>query len=173
MSTMETRDAIMEHIRRKPGITFRQLARELGLGIGTVQYHLHRLEREGKVVSFRANRKRYLFPNDFNENYEALMTAISNSTQRRILLLIAEEERTLSDIASALGLTPATISYHMKRLEKLGLVERRPCGKYVAFRPAFDVDTLLRLLKEYRPKIWDELADRLVDLVLNLKGEGE
>lgn len=169
---METRESIAEHIRRKPGITFRQLARELGLGIGTVQYHLYHLEKEGRIVSFRANRKRYLFPNDFNEKYEALMAAISTATQRKILLLISKGQTNLNDIASSLGLTPATISYHMKRLEKLGLVERHRHGKYVVFKPAFDVDVLLRLLQEYRPKIWDELADKLVDLVLNLKGEG-
>ena len=60
---MTSLEAILTRIRTCPGPGLRQLVRELGLGMGTVQYHLQRLAQIGAIyaLSLLPRRPRY-FP---------------------------------------------------------------------------------------------------------------
>ncbi|WP_297498353.1 ArsR family transcriptional regulator, partial [Thermococcus sp.] len=120
---MERRDEILNFIRGRPGVTFRELARKLGLGIGDLQYHLRKLEGEGKVFSKKVGKRRYIFPAGLEEDAQRLIVAIATGTRRRILLLLLERPRSQGEIAEALGVSQPTVSYHMRELEKLGVVE--------------------------------------------------
>ncbi|NJE09047.1 metalloregulator ArsR/SmtB family transcription factor [Thermococcus sp. M39] len=167
---MTHREEILQYIRQNPGITFRRLADELGIGIGNLQYHLHQLEKEGLIFSKKLGGKRYIFPKEFEKKYEPLLIAISNETQRKILLLLAERDMNQREIAKRLKLTQATINYHMNTLSKLGLIEKRKEGRNVVYSLKCDIEVIIRVISEYRPKLWDKLADRLIDLMLTLKG---
>ncbi|WP_457754655.1 winged helix-turn-helix transcriptional regulator [Thermococcus sp.] len=167
---MTHREEILKYIYKNPGITFRRLAEELGIGIGNLQYHLYQLEKENKIVSKKLGGKRYIFPKEFEKEYEPLLIAISNETQRKILLLLAEREMNQRKIAEKLRLTQATINYHMNVLNKLGLIDRRKQGRNVVYSLKCDIEVIVRVISEYRPKLWDKLADKLIDLMLTLKG---
>ena len=169
---MERRNEILNYIRNRPGVTFRELSRELKLGIGDLQYHLGRLEKEGKVFSRKVGRRRYIFPAGFEEEAQRLLMAISTETRRKILLLLLERPMNQGEIAENLGVSQPTISYHMRELEKLGVVKARREGKSVVYSINYDPETLVRLIKEYRPGLWDRLADSLIDLLAGM-GEGE
>ena len=169
---MERRNEILNYIRNRPGVTFRELARELKLGIGDLQYHLGKLEKEGKVFSRKVGRRRYIFPAGFEEEAQRLLMAISTETRRKILLLLMEGEMNQGEIAEKLGVSQPTISYHMRELEKLGVVKARREGKSVVYSINYDPETLVRLIKEYRPGLWERLADSLIDLLAGM-GEGE
>lgn len=169
---MERRNEILNYIRNRPGVTFRELARELKLGIGDLQYHLGKLEKEGKVFSRKVGRRRYIFPVGFEEEAQRLLMAISTETRRKILLLLMEGEMNQGEIAEKLGVSQPTISYHMRELEKLGVVKARREGKSVVYSINYDPETLVRLIKEYRPGLWERLADSLIDLLAGM-GEGE
>ncbi|KPU63333.1 regulatory protein [Thermococcus sp. EP1] len=168
---MTSRERVLEHITKNPGITFRKLAQELEMGIGNLQYHLRHLEREKKIVAKKLGGRKYIFPADFSESYKPLMIAISNESQRKILILLAEDEKNQHELAEKLNLTPSTINYHMERLEALGLVRKIKHGKNVIYQPNYDKDVLIRIIREYKPKIWDRLADKLIDLTLTFRGE--
>lgn len=168
---MERRNEVLEVIRNKPGITFRQLARELEIGIGDLQYHLRRLEKEGIVFSRRLGKRRYLFPKGFEENAQRLLIAISTDTRRRILLLLMRGPLSQGEIATSLGLSQPTVSYHMGELKKLGIVKTEERGKSVIYHLNYDPETIARIIKEYRPSIWENLADRLIDLLTGIGDE--
>ncbi|MCA6214604.1 MAG: hypothetical protein PWQ32_1288 [Thermococcaceae archaeon] len=170
---MSTRERILEYVTKNPGITFRKLAQELNIGLGNLQYHLWHLEKEGKITSKRLGGKKYFFPPGFEEEYRRLMIAISNESQRKILLLLAEGDKNQSEIAEKLNLTPSTIVYHTKRLERLGIITKIKDGKNTVYSLNCDVNVLVRIIKEYKPKIWDKLADKLIDLTLAFRGEEE
>ncbi|WP_297508470.1 metalloregulator ArsR/SmtB family transcription factor [Thermococcus sp.] len=167
---MERRDEILNFIRGKPGITFRELARELGLGIGDLQYHLRKLEAEGKVFSKRIGRRRYIFPAGLEEDAQRLIVAIATETRRRILLLLLERPMSQGEIAEALGVSQPTVSYHMRELEKLGVVEGVRNGKSITYRLKYDPEMLVRVIREYRPSLWERLADSLVDILAGMGG---
>ncbi|NJE05371.1 ArsR family transcriptional regulator [Thermococcus sp. M36] len=169
---MERRNEILETIRNKPGITFRELARELGIGIGDLQYHLHRLEKEGAVFSRKVGRRRYLFPRGLEGDAQRLLIAISTETRRKILMLLMERDMTQSGIAKALGLSQPTVSYHMGELARLGIVSARRDGKSVMYSLSYDLETVARIIRDYRPSLWEKLADSLIDLLASV-GDGE
>ncbi|AIU69079.1 regulatory protein [Thermococcus eurythermalis] len=168
---MERRKEILNYIRNRPGITFRELARELGLGIGDLQYHLGKLEKEGQVFSRRAGRRRYIFPAGFEEDAQRLLMAISTETRRQILLLLMKGPMSQGEIAEKLGVSQPTVSYHMKELEKLGIVRAERTGKSIIYRINYDPEALVRLIREYRPTLWERLADGLIDFLAGV-GEG-
>ena len=168
---MERRSEILHHIQGKPGITFRELARELGIGIGDLQYHLYRLEKEGKVFSRKIGKRRYLFPADFEEKAQRLLIAISTETRRRILLLLMEGPLTQSEIAKRLGLSQPTVSYHIGELVKLGIVDARKEGKSVTYNLSYDPRIIARVIREYRPSLWEKLADNLIDMLTGMGDE--
>ncbi|WP_099210013.1 winged helix-turn-helix transcriptional regulator [Thermococcus henrietii] len=169
---MERRNEILNYIRNRPGVTFRELARELGLGIGDLQYHLGKLEKEGKVFSRKVGRRRYIFPAGFEEEAQRLLMAISTETRRRILLLLMEGSMSQGELARELGVSQPTVSYHMRELEKLGVVRAKRAGKSVLYEITYDPSTLARLIREYRPSLWERLADSLIDILTGM-GEGE
>lgn len=80
------------------------------------------------------------------------MIAISNESQRKILLLLAEGGKNQGEIAEKLNLTPSTIAYHTKRLETLGIITRAKDGKNTVYSLNCDVDVLLRIIREHKPK---------------------
>jgi len=136
--------------------------------MGNLQYHLYQLEKEGLIFSKKLGGKRCIFLKEFEKKYEPLLIAISNETQRKILLLLAEGDMTQREIAKKLGLAQATINYHMNTLNKLGIIERRKEGRNVIY--SLKIEVIIRAISEYRPKLGDKLADRLIDLMLTLKG---
>ncbi len=170
---MDTRRRVLEYIRKNPGITFRKLADELNLGIGDLQYHLYKLEKEGEIFSRKMGGRRYLFPKDMEGEYQRLLIAISTETRRKIMLLLTSGEKSQSELAESLGLTQATVNHHMKELLKLNVVKSRKEGRKVIYELNCDVDTLMRIVQEYRPKIWEKWAEQLVDMLVELGGVEE
>ncbi len=167
---MDTRRKVLEHIRKNPGISFRKLAEELNLGIGDLQYHLYKLEKSGEVFSRKMGGRRYLFPKDMEGEYQKMLIALSTETRRKIMLLLAGGEKNQSELAEELGLTQATVNHHMKELLKLGIVKSRKEGRRVIYSLNCDVDTMMRIVREYRPKIWERWAEQLVDMLVELGG---
>ncbi|MFB6190586.1 MAG: winged helix-turn-helix transcriptional regulator [Candidatus Nanohaloarchaea archaeon] len=120
---METREIIEECIRANPGISFSELKRETGLANGVLQYHI----RKSDAV---VRQKKGLLPEEFCDDCSyssrcqeiCLMRELRKKTNREILRGM-EEGRTQSEIAEKLDKDRSTISYHVSRLEELGLIE--------------------------------------------------
>jgi len=81
---------------------------------------------------------------------------LSDPTRLRILTMLFERENTISGLARALGLTPATVHHHVKTLADAGLIERTRqeirgnlVEKFYSM-PAKDIETAAA---------WDDLAD--------------
>ena len=153
-----------------PGTHLREVKRALSLGMGTVQYHLYTLEREGKVVSRRQGlRKRFYRSDVFGERQQQILDVLSQEKERDILLFLVENrDSTQKALVDYVGLSPGTVNWHMKRLQAAGLVEARHEGQFVKYTVMGDQRETLRLLKVYHPGIWEKLADRFADLLAEI-----
>jgi DNA-binding transcriptional ArsR family regulator len=58
-----------------------------------------------------------------------LLKAGSEPSRARMLLILAEGERKVSEITAAVGLTQPAVSHHLAHLRMCGLVEPRRDGK--------------------------------------------
>lgn len=170
-----TQRRVYDYIAAHPGAHLRQIRRELGLATGDTQYHLHRLEATGAVRSYRRGLYRfYYLSNLFGERQRDILSILTFDTPREILLSLIEKPGSLhGDLAQAVSLTSATVSWHMKRLVELGIVEREQRGRMVAYRVAGGGADVANFVRTYHPGIWERWSSRLTDIVLALSGEGE
>ena len=168
------KEDILAYVRAHPGAHLREIKRRLNLGMGTVQYHLYTLEREGKVASRRQGlRKRFYLSYVFGEKQQQILDILAQEPERDILLYVVEKRGiSQKDLAYHMGMSPATINWHMKRLNKAGLVEIRREEQFVRYFASADRAEVTRLLRAYHPAIWEKLADRLADLLAEIGEAG-
>ena len=64
-----TGEKLLSFIQDNPGYHLRRIKRVMGISMGTVQYHLDRLEKNGKITSTKRGFYKYYFPiGIFKEN---------------------------------------------------------------------------------------------------------
>ncbi|MDG6908489.1 MAG: helix-turn-helix domain-containing protein [Nitrososphaerota archaeon] len=165
-----TRAEIYEYIVDHPGSHVRELMRGLQIGMGDLQYHLDILEKRGMITTQKRSLRKYIFPSGvFGEKQSALLSALSTETQRQILTFLSSNPNlTCNQIASLTKLTCATVSWHMKRLTELGLVDREKVGRATRYRLLVDKLDIEKFISSYHPSFWENLSNRLADIILDL-----
>lgn len=80
----------------------------------------------------------------------AALAALAQETRLaafRLLVRQGESGLAAGEIAEALGIAPATLSFHLKELARAGLVHARQQGRFVYYAADFDaMDRLLGFL---------------------------
>jgi len=121
-NSISPREQILTFIDLIPGSHLRKIQKKLTLPLGTIQYHLKVLEREGKIKSVRT--KFYKNYYSSRESDEQILAILNLDSPRKIIQFLAKNESvTHQQICKAIGLTSSTVSWHMKRLVELGLVQ--------------------------------------------------
>lgn len=84
------------------------------------------------------------------EELLAFFKALSDANRLKIVALLAKEELTVEQLAEMLGLSSSTVSHHLSKLSKVGLVSARAEGYYSVYQLQLDVLTNMaeRLLSE-------------------------
>ncbi|MCA1814178.1 MAG: helix-turn-helix domain-containing protein [Halobacteriales archaeon] len=125
----EVRRRVHERVRTHPGSDVKDTAAACSVSWSTAAYHLHRLEREGVLLSRRSGRSKRFFLNGAQPPARAeAIGALRNPTSLAIARLVAERPGLMQkEIAAHLALPASTVSWHMRRLRELGVVreERR------------------------------------------------
>ena|SRR5208283_1273988 len=169
-----TQRRIFDYIAAHPGVHLRQICRELGLAMGDVQYHIHRLEREGRISSVRRGLYRFFYPSAlFGDKQRDMLGMLSLETPRELLLNIVEKPDSGQDeLARATGVSQPTVSWHLKRLVDLGIVERRQTGRSVTYSVVgVDAGEIATFIKSYHPSVWERWSSRLADIFISYSGE--
>jgi predicted transcriptional regulator len=169
-SPQGTKKRVNDYVASHPGEHIRRIARELGLGMGGLRYHLHSLEKEGLIKTRRNGFYRFVYPSKiFGERQEIILSLLSQETPSEIILFLVQNSgSTQKDLAEHLTLSPATISWHMGRMIREGVIGRTKTGKFVEYRVNASADEIFRFVESYHPTIWEKWASRLADLVLLL-----
>lgn len=162
--SLPTRKEIFEHVETNPGIHFSQLKRDLDMETGLLQYHLSELEDHDVLESEEYQGKRRVFVSrELDEEERAILAVLRYETTRRILLYLLEEGPTRnSDIAEAVGVTPATISWHLSNLLEEGIVDSIVDGRTTRYEVQNE-DLTVQLLVRYQESFVDRAVDRIID----------
>ena len=167
----DVRDRILRFIRDNPGCHLRKIKDELDLAMGTVQYHLDRLEKAGRVTSQKQSLHKYFFlVGVFEENEKQLLEALSNETARDILMFIIEQKKypSQSEISKHIGISSPSISWQITRLQDYGIIDEIKEGKFKRYKLHGDSKQFAALLKNYYPNIWNRWSNRLAEIFLSL-----
>ena len=69
----------------------RYVKREVKMSMGTIQYHLNLLEKQGKIVSENQNFHKYYFPVGlFKIEEREILKILNQETAREIIMIILE-----------------------------------------------------------------------------------
>ena len=122
------RERIVRILRARPGLTSREVAAELGLARVVVQHHLVVLLTHRFVLRQRIGRADRYHATDAPLDARAVERARSlrDPTRRRIAEAIAASGGlSQADVAARAGVSLRLASYHLTRLERVGLVTRQ------------------------------------------------
>nr|CCC55704.1 transcriptional regulator, ArsR family [uncultured archaeon] len=165
-----TRKRIYEYIRKHPGCYFREIARDLKIAHGDLQYNLNRLEKLGYIVSKKKRLFKHFFVNEsMNAQDQALMESFSHETEREIIfLLLKGGNLSNNEMSRLLKLSPPTVSWHVKRLLEAGLVERVQDDRNVKFKLSVSPEKVEQFMMQYRAGFFEKLVDRFTDMWMDL-----
>ena len=163
---------VLQYIQENPGCHLRKIKRELAMSMGTIQYHLNLLDKQGKVSTERQNLHKYYFPIGlFEQNERDILKILNQETAREILMIILEKKPTQTDIANIIKISGASVNWHIKRLVELGLVLEQKEGKFKRYTLGIDSKNIVSLMKNYHPNIWNRWSNRLAEMFLSLSKE--
>jgi DNA-binding transcriptional ArsR family regulator len=100
-------------------------------------------DAEEHESSLKALASRYFEYLDF-ERKARIFNALAEGNRLKILNLLTFREMCVCELAAALDMTQPNVTYHMKKLENVGLVEHEKRGKWVYYSLA-DEERLQRL----------------------------
>ncbi len=113
------RGQIFGYIMAYPGENYSSIKRALNIENGTLTHHLHILEREGFVDSRTDGRYKRFYPTGITTDEKVKTSMI----QKAILKMIRQSPKiTQTEIADSLGTSKQVVNYHVKALQKVGLL---------------------------------------------------
>jgi predicted transcriptional regulator len=168
---------VLEFIDKNPGCHFRKIKNQLGLSIGTIQYQLNKLEKEGKIISLHKGFYKFYYPcGIFQEHQKEILQVLNHESLRNILLYIIENKNpTKGEIASHFNISYSSTNWHIERLISYGMIIESKDGKFIRYsinNSGYSVvSEIIRLLQNYYKCVWDRWANRLAEIFLLLSDE--
>ena len=105
------------------------------------------------------------------DNLSLTLAALADPTRRKILALLADGEKTVTQLAERFDMTQPAISKHLGVLERAGLIVR---GRDAQWRPsklqAAPLKEVSEWVEQYR-HIWEESFDRLTTYVQSVQAD--
>lgn len=159
-------------VAEHPGLHQRDIARRLDVRPGHAEYHLRQLTRAGLLRAVQeGGYVRYFVqaqpirPLPAGAVGEADKRWLALLRQARPLAIVAnllhESPQPMGDLARRVGIAPGTLTYQVKKLERVGLVARHQEGNLRLVR-LLDRDRVVRVLLAYEPP--DDLIAGFEDL---------
>ncbi|HVL88542.1 MAG TPA: winged helix-turn-helix transcriptional regulator [Candidatus Thermoplasmatota archaeon] len=131
------RARIFELIRANPGTHASAIAQAAGTGWGTTMYHLARLREARMIVANRHGNKTCYFPMGIPEGTRARLAATRHDRAREIADFVRSRPgATQKEVAASLGMSPALVSWHVRRLQQAGVLGARREGRATLLVPA-------------------------------------
>jgi predicted transcriptional regulator len=142
--------------------------------MGDVQYHVQRLERDNRVSSTRRGLYRFFYPSTlFGEKQRDVLGLLTLDTPRELLLHIIEKPDSGQDeLARAVAVSQPTVSWHLKRLVDMGVVEKKQMGRTITYLvPSERAAEIATFVRSYHPTVWERWSSRLADIFISYSGE--
>lgn len=160
---LESRRRIYEYVRDHPGAYVREVMAALAMPQGQVNYHLDTLESRGLLASSKEEyHKRYFVAGSVPREQRGLVRFLKAKVPRAVLLaLLAEPGLGHGALAQKVGVSPPTLTYHIKRMEAAGLVAREAEGAQVRYR-VLGPEALVDAMVTFRRSIMDAAVDRFL-----------
>ena len=162
---LENRRRIYESIATNPGTHVREMERALDMQPGLLSYHLDYLEKRNLVrAEDDGHRKMYFIMDRFIEKDRRTLGALRQESPRRILMhLLVNGPTSFQNLQMEMGLAKSTLSYHLKRLRGIRVIEVTKMEKEMVYR-VDDADRVADLLIGIQESLSSDAVDRFADI---------
>ena len=142
----------------------RKIARDLKMNPAAVEYHLRLLVRDDLIAGREEGRyKRYYAEGKVGSEDKKILSVLRQDVPRKAVLhLLKKGEATAGELAEVCGVSPGTLSFHLKKLSRAGAVSIEKKGRQRIVRLT-DPRRVARLLIMYRESFTDSLVDSFVE----------
>lgn len=161
---LDSRRSIYELIDSSPGIHFREISRRLDIPMGVVEYHLYYLLKNDMIIARKEGRyKRYYTEGKVGSRDKKVLAFLRKKVPREVLIyLMLNPDSRHKDIKNELKVSGSTLSFHMKRMIKKGVIEEDEEGGTKKFRVK-DPEAVSRMLIRYKKSFMDDLVDSFTE----------
>ncbi len=157
---LDTRRRVYEHVARYPGLHLSEIARGTQINVNHAKHHLRYLEKHDMVSSqresgywrFYARREGPLgLQESVGPQEKTVLSLLRRPLPLHItLLLLNHDEMNHAELREKTGAAHGTVHYHLKKLEKDGVITSHKQGRERLYRLS-DKQQTLRLLIEHKP----------------------
>ncbi len=167
---LATRRRIYEHVRRVPGAHMREIGRDVGIPMGTLEYHLHYLVKAGLLATREDGRyTRYFVVGDLGRREKDVLAILRQRVPRQIAAhLLLAPGASHGEILTQFSLSASTLSFHLKKLLTSGIARQEKSGRenrYWVIEP----DLVAKVLVAHRASFLDDVVDRFASVWLALE----
>lgn len=127
ISDIKNRQEIYAFIVRYPGVHLRKICKELKSTDSTIRYHLKCLKKSGLIEEKNENGYSRFFCTELKKSKDEikLIHALRQKTRMQIILfLLISTCSSKKEISKNLDKDFKTITFHLKKLEDVGLIEK-------------------------------------------------
>ncbi len=126
----DNRNAVFKFIAEHPGSTLYEIARGVGMNLGTARYHVLILGINHRITSRKADNKYvrfFLNSNTYSKEDQVLLSFVRREPTRKVLgLLLERPGLTNVDLSRELGIAESTISKYIKELSSKDIIMKEP-----------------------------------------------
>ena len=122
------REAVIDFIKKTPGVSYNEIVREIGLSNGVISHYLIKLMESGEVEREGIKRGKYFLKN-IPKKDRKMITLLRNNTNNDIFKLLIKnfnsgEIFNQNEIAKKVNKSASTISVSLKDLQRNNIIER-------------------------------------------------
>ena len=122
------RQAVIDLIKKTPGVSYNEIVRETGLSNGVISHYLIKLMESGEVEKEGIKRGKYFLRNVPKKDRK-MITLLRNNTNNDIFKLLIKNSNdkkifTQNEISKIVNKSVSTISVSLKDLQKNNIIER-------------------------------------------------
>jgi len=162
---LETRRKIYEVVKKHSGCHFRELERQSGLATGILKYHLDFLTKHDLIKKEKDGNNLRYFPNNVEPENRKLLSILRQKNIRKIILFIlANKDCHHDDIVRFLGLSPSTVSWHLKKLVKNGIINQAREGRKTSYKLLINEEEMIKLLVLHKESFLDSLVNKTIEM---------
>jgi len=157
------RKKIYDFVKLSPGCHLRELQRRLEIPLGTLEYHLKYLvDNEYLSIREEGGYKRYYPVGTMRSVDKAILSLLRQDIPRRLVMhLLLHPSSKFGDIASKFDVAPSTLSFHITKLLKGGIVSKTRMGRETTYKVENEHE-VTRVLIAHRRSFLDVLVDSFV-----------
>jgi len=157
------RKRIFDFVSSSPGCHLRELQRRLGIPLGTLEYHLKYLvDREYLSIRDEGGYKRYYPVGTMRSVDKNILSLLRQDIPRRLVMhLLLHPNSKFGDLAERFDVAPSTLSFHVTKLLKAGIVSKTRQGRETTYKVENEHEVAMVLIA-HRRSFLDVLVDSFV-----------